>query len=77
MAVSSGYFIVLTATCVYDFRAIFSCTSLLADTLENLAQRRIKNRQERRGGRSEWLPELDVEKRLNGDIVWLKLAVLF
>ncbi len=25
----------------------------------------------------KWLPELDVEKRLKGDIVWFKLALLF
>lgn len=25
----------------------------------------------------KWLPELNVQKRLNGDIVWFKLAVLF
>lgn len=25
----------------------------------------------------KWLPELTVEKRLKGDYVWFKLAVLF
>jgi hypothetical protein len=25
----------------------------------------------------KWLPELDVEKRLEGDYVWFKLGLLF
>jgi hypothetical protein len=25
----------------------------------------------------KWLPELDVEKRLKGDTIWFKLALVF
>ena len=25
----------------------------------------------------KWLPELDTDKRLNGDLIWLKFGILF